>query len=355
MEKTKNLQKTDKCGIMKNVRVKTKRRVYIILIKKLKYGTKEMMKVFSIMAIGLGLIIAIILIKYKPIYEVQIQGATIGYVNDQKSFEEKISKEIVNQEGENVDSVVLNTQPEYELKLISKSKETNEDEIIAKLKDETSITYKYFAVTLDDKIQSNVNTLEEAKKIVEDIKAEYSNEIELNLQVIAQYTNNIQEINTETIEVAENSLQKSVDLKIEDNNAVKINGIKLASMPINSNVRTIISSRFGEISSRRMSAHKGLDIACASGTDIKAIADGTVVFAGYDSNGLGYAIKIDHGNSVETVYGHCSKLYVEVGQMVSAGDVIAAVGSTGNSTGPHLHLEIRIDGVAKNPQWYIYN
>lgn len=307
------------------------------------------------MAIGLGLIIAIILIKYKPTYEVEIQGVKLGYVNSQKSFEEKISKEIVNQVGENIDFVVLNAQPEYELKLMSKNQETNEDEIIAKLKNETSITYKYFAVTLDDQIQACVNTLDEAKKVVEDIKVEYSDEIELNLQVIEQYTNNLEEINTETIEIAETSLQKSVDLKIEDNNAVKVNGIKLASMPIDSNVRTIISSRFGEISSRRTSAHKGLDIACSIGTDIKVIADGTVVFSGYDTTGLGYAIKVDHGNGVETVYGHCSKLYASVGQTVVAGDVIAAVGSTGNSSGPHLHLEIRIDGVAMNPQWYMYN
>ena len=70
--------------------------------------------------------------------------------------------------------------------------------------------------------------------------------------------------------------------------------------------------------------------------------------------GLGYAIKVDHGNGVQTVYGHCSKLYAQKGQEVKAGDIIAAVGSTGNSTGPHLHLEIRINGVAMNPQWYIY-
>ena len=329
--------------------------MYIILINKLKYGTKEMMKVFSIMAVGFGLIISIILIKYKPTYEVTIQGIKLGYVNSKNSFEEKISEEIVNQKGQNIDFVVLNTQPEYELKLMSKSEETNEEQIIAKLKDETSITYKYFAVTLDDEIQASVNTIDEAKKVVEDIKTEYSNQIELNLQVIEKYTNNLQEINTETIEVAETSLQKAVDLKIEDNNAIKVNGIKLAAMPIDSNVNTIISSRFGEVSNVRYSAHKGLDIACKQGTDIKVIADGTVTFSGYDNTGLGYAIKVDHGNGVQTVYGHCSKLYATVGQTVKAGDIIAAVGSTGNSTGPHLHLEIRVNGVPMNPQWYIYN
>ena len=65
-------------------------------------------------------------------------------------------------------------------------------------------------------------------------------------------------------------------------------------------------------------------------------------------------VKIDHGNGVETWYAHCSKIYTRVGQKVKAGDVISAVGSTGNSTGPHLHLEIRINGVAINPQKYLY-
>ena len=124
-------------------------------------------------------------------------------------------------------------------------------------------------------------------------------------------------------------------------------------MPIDSHVRTMISSRYGEVSSIRSSAHKGLDIACKTGTDIKAIADGTVVYSAYDGS-YGYVIRIEHGNGVQTTYAHCSKLYAKVGQKVTAGEVISAVGSTGNSTGPHLHLEIRVNGVPMNPQKYIY-
>ncbi len=349
------MQRLEKYAIIEDVRVKTKRRVYIILKRKLKYGTKEIIKFFSIIAIGLGIIIVIISMKYKPTYEVKIQGVKLGYVKSKNSFEEQISEEIVNQVGTNIDYVVLNAQPEYELKLVSRMQETNENEIIAKLQDETSITYKYFAVTLDQKIKSCVNTLEEATIVVDDIKSEYANNIELDLQVVEKYTNNLQEINTETLEVAETSLHDAVDLKIEeDNKAIKINGIKLSSMPLDSNVSKIISSRFGEVSTVRKSAHKGLDIACAAGTPIKVMSKGTVVFAGYDANGLGNAIRVDHGNGVQTVYGHCSELYAKVGETLSAGDVIAAVGSTGNSTGPHLHLEIRINGVAMNPQWYVY-
>lgn len=70
--------------------------------------------------------------------------------------------------------------------------------------------------------------------------------------------------------------------------------------------------------------------------------------------GYGYLIIIDHGNNIQTYYGHCSKLYTKVGDEVEAGDVIAAVGSTGNSTGNHLHFEIRKNGEQINPQKYIY-
>lgn len=71
--------------------------------------------------------------------------------------------------------------------------------------------------------------------------------------------------------------------------------------------------------------------------------------------GYGYLIIIAHENGVQTYYGHCSKLYAKEGETVEAGDQIAAVGSTGNSTGNHLHFEIRVNGSQVNPQKYLYN
>ena len=115
-----------------------------------------------------------------------------------------------------------------------------------------------------------------------------------------------------------------------------------------------ITSRYGAVESVRDHAHGGLDIAAPEGTKIKAAAEGTVSYSDW-MGGYGYLIIIDHENGVQTYYGHCSKLYAKVGQKVEPGDIIAAVGSTGNSTGNHLHFEIRIDGVTQNPQKYIYN
>lgn len=98
--------------------------------------------------------------------------------------------------------------------------------------------------------------------------------------------------------------------------------------------------------------HTGMDIATKTGTPIYATAAGTVQIATQRS-GYGKYIVIDHGNGLQTYYLHCSALYVTVGQKVNQGQTIAAVGQTGNATGPHLHIEFRVNGVVKNPASYI--
>lgn len=100
--------------------------------------------------------------------------------------------------------------------------------------------------------------------------------------------------------------------------------------------------------------HNGLDLAAPSGTAIMAAGDGTVVAAGWCNCGLGYYVEIDHGDGYHTLYGHmASQPYVSVGQSVAQGDTIGPVGSTGISTGPHVHFMVRIDGTAVNPEDYL--
>lgn len=99
-------------------------------------------------------------------------------------------------------------------------------------------------------------------------------------------------------------------------------------------------------------SHKGVDLAAPTGTPIYATADGIVGKAQWFSS-YGLYIRIDHGADLETRYAHMSKLAVAAGERVKKGDVIGYVGSTGRSTGPHLHYEVRIDGVAVNPIPYM--
>ncbi|NQT49556.1 peptidoglycan DD-metalloendopeptidase family protein [Candidatus Kuenenbacteria bacterium] len=98
--------------------------------------------------------------------------------------------------------------------------------------------------------------------------------------------------------------------------------------------------------------HRGLDIAGPSGTPLYAAEAGTVERSGW-SNGYGYNVIINHGNGVKTLYGHASKLYVSKGEKVAKGQTIAAMGSTGWSTGPHIHFEVIVGGVKKNPLSYV--
>ncbi|WP_052210473.1 M23 family metallopeptidase [Thermoanaerobacter sp. YS13] len=94
--------------------------------------------------------------------------------------------------------------------------------------------------------------------------------------------------------------------------------------------------------------HTGIDIAAETGADIVAAGDGQVIFAGY-YGGYGYAVIIDHGDGISTLYGHNSVLLVKEGDIVKRGQVIAKAGSTGWATGPHLHFEVRKNGVPVNP------
>ena len=98
--------------------------------------------------------------------------------------------------------------------------------------------------------------------------------------------------------------------------------------------------------------HEGLDIAANPGTPVVAVAEGMVSYVGHEK-GYGKLVAIDHGHDIKTRFAHNSKITVKLGQKVSRGDVIALVGTTGRSSGPHLHYEVRVMGVPVNPENYI--
>jgi murein DD-endopeptidase MepM/ murein hydrolase activator NlpD len=103
---------------------------------------------------------------------------------------------------------------------------------------------------------------------------------------------------------------------------------------------------------KKKKMHTGIDINASQGVSITAANKGTVIVAGWQS-GYGYTVIIDHGGGISTLYAHCSRLLVGVGSKVNAGAVIAKVGSTGLSTGPHLHFEVRKNGATQDPLKYV--
>ncbi len=317
-----------------------------ISIKKFKFYTKETTKYLNIVLIAIGFIISIILIKYKPMYEVKISGESIGYIENKQAINETIKNNIEDLNQANIENIELTKKPEYELKLVEKSQEKNDDEIIVALQKELEITYKYYEIASKDEVIEKVEDKETAEKLVNEIKE--LSDSEINLTINEKTTNALEEVQIDKLEVAKaNTIEKlNIDTTEEISN---INGIKIATLPVTGT----ISSRYGVSSKIRVSTHTGLDIATTTGTPIKVVADGTVTFAAY-SGSYGYLVKVDHGNGVETWYGHTSKMLVKAGQEVKSGDTIALVGSTGNSTGPHLHFEVRINGEHVNPQKYLY-
>ncbi|WP_227762591.1 peptidoglycan DD-metalloendopeptidase family protein [Zhaonella formicivorans] len=114
---------------------------------------------------------------------------------------------------------------------------------------------------------------------------------------------------------------------------------------------------FGTITSgfgwRKKEFHHGLDIAAKKGTSIKAIDAGRVIFSGWKNSVYGYTVIIDHGGDIKAVYAHNSKNLVKTGEWVKAGQTIGLVGSTGRTTGPHLHLEIHLKDQPVNPKRYL--
>lgn len=126
--------------------------------------------------------------------------------------------------------------------------------------------------------------------------------------------------------------------------------------PVGSDWESRVTSEFGYRSdpfTGQSSGHTGIDIAVPTGTPVRAALPGVVTTATYNAGGYGYYVKIDHGNGMVTLYAHNSKLLVKAGDTVEAGDMVSLSGSTGRSTGPHLHFEVRVNGQRVNPRSYL--
>lgn len=155
----------------------------------------------------------------------------------------------------------------------------------------------------------------------------------------------------------------STDIRLEEVrqqellDAVRSNRDILASTPSIWPTEGYVTSPFGMRRSPftgKAEFHKGIDIANSRGTPIYAPANGEVTFVG-EQNAYGNTILIQHGNGLSTRYAHLSRYAVKVGQQIKRGDIIAYMGNTGRSTGPHLHYEVRVNGVCVNPMRYILN
>lgn len=340
------------------------------MFKKIMIHTRRGMKFIVLFMIAAFLIVGAVAFLYKPTYSVFINGEQVGYTENRTGLQHKINDYIEKGEGSNnVAFVQVANLPEYKLCLLKKNIVTNDDEIFNNIKQQGITYYRYYAIVDNQEEKAYVSNFEEAENVVNGLKEKNSSNIE-NMSIVEKYEVELKDlVSTEDaisklyvqpaqkITVAKNATNTSTS-KYSASGSVNTAGTT-SSAKANLGIALIrpvsgtITSRFGVGSRIRRSSHTGLDIATSTGTPIAAAASGTVTFSGYKGS-YGNMLVISHGNGVQTYYGHCSKLYVSAGTQVSQGQIIGAVGSTGNSTGPHLHLEVRVNGVAYNPQNYVY-
>lgn len=225
----------------------------------------------------------------------------------------------------------------------------------------------------------NINTLREQQNLISQKKEEISkqkNDLERQKSLYTKlqnqnryertrYLSKIQATQTELSKIQNDrrllesaldeleDLSKSMESEIRDiqNKSRNALGTGKYMWPVSGDITSYFGYRIHPILKKRK-YHSGLDIAASSGTPIAASDTGVVIFSARNG-GYGLMVTIDHGAGISTIYAHCSRLLVKKGQKVTKGQTIARVGSTGLSTGPHLHFEVRRDGVPVNPLDYI--
>ena len=337
------------------------------MFKKVLIHTRRSMKLIILISVAILFILAIVASFYKISYSVSLDGQVLGYTDNKSKLQTQINEYIENGESQNTAFVQVDSLPQYKMCLLKRDVSSNDENIFDTIKSTGTTYYRYYAILENQEEKVYVPDFSEAEEIVNQLKEKNSTNIDnitisekydTELKVMDNIDDAVASLYIEPKNVVVASSKKTTTSKKTStgtvNTAMTISGTKVAlGITLAKPVSGIISSRFGARSSIRSSAHTGLDIATSTGTPVSAAASGTVTFAGWKGS-YGYLMVITHSNGVQTYYGHCSKLYFSAGDTVSQGQTIAAVGSTGNSTGPHLHFEIRVNGVAYNPQNYVY-
>lgn len=321
------------------------------ILKNIVIYLRAWIKIIVMLLIGLAIIGFIVFVVYKPMYSVNLNGEFIGYTEDRGKLQKKITSYMQSGDKQNIAFVEIETLPEYNLCLLQKDISANDDEVFEKIISSGVSYYKYYAIIENGEEKFYVSTFDEAAAIIDTLKSKNSQNKD-TVTYTVKYETELKEFSDKDTTVA--ALYKEMPVvkskkKVVTNKSIDSSTSALG-IALMEPVKGVITSRFG---SRRSGTHTGLDIATSLGTPIKAASSGVVSYAGWKGS-YGYLVVIDHTTSIQTYYAHCSKIYVTEGQQVSQGETIAAIGSTGNSTGPHLHLEIRVNGSVRNPQTYLY-
>lgn len=325
-------------------------------IKKAFVHVRSSLKIIFLIIIAAILVLAILSISYKPMYSVTIDGEFVGYTANKTNLQKRINEYIKNGEQNNTAFIDIKNLPEYSLCLLKRNNQTDDDKIFEKVKGTSTTYYEYYAIVEGTEEKYYVATKENAEDIINKLKEKNSNNASTLAYTQIHSTEMKDFSDVDTVVTALYKKKVVVASTSSSSSSSQLWGTMSYEAPslgisLIKPISGTISSRFGMRSS---GTHKGLDIAGSVGTPIVAAASGTVTVVQHSSVSYGNCVKISHGNGVETLYAHCSTISVTQGQYVSQGQTIATRGSTGNSTGPHLHFEVRVNGNSVNPQNYVY-
>ncbi|WP_052447562.1 M23 family metallopeptidase [Clostridium polynesiense] len=216
---------------------------------------------------------------------------------------------------------------------------------------------KLLAASKNDNLNLEIDTLEKyTEEISPKVTIKSSNELNVGESKTQQGENGSKEIEKKTLYINDKKVKEIIikeTITKQPKETIILQGSRLTeeklsavlAKPSRGSVTSFYGMRWGKM-------HKGTDFAGKIGDPITAALDGRVKEARFEPT-YGNMVILSHGNGIETLYGHCSSLKVKEGQRVNKGDIIAEVGNTGRSTGPHLHFEVRINGIAKDSLKYI--
>lgn len=331
-----------------------------------RFITSIFIKVIITMLVAFSIMISLVLITYRPVYSVNLDGKELGFVISKSALQKEINNYIQYGDSENVGYILLNESPKYEFKLAKKEIPTKEEAIFATIKDSCEVYYRVYVIQVDGKDYGIAENLATAQEIIDKVNEQQDKYFEkAQLTIYEKYEKEYNAIDNIEVSVAEifepikEENDKIIKMVSTPSSKSAVSEAVLASLKttikdLNFAVpvqNATITSRYGW-RKNGTEFHTGLDLAANIGTPITVAESGIVTCARWSGN-YGYLVKVQHAGGYETYYAHCSRFNVKVGDEVKKGDVIAFIGSTGKSTGPHVHLEIRYEGKTLNPQDFL--
>ena len=291
-------------------------------------------------------------------YEVYVNGRAVACVRDINAAD-AITNMVYSELCSRFSDLVIDKDTVYLSVIANKEAMSSEQDIRNNIINALNTKVKAVEMSIDGSKVAILANEKEGQKVIELVTKHFSTKEGPNNSKFSAISSDVKYKSVDTlvsqVDVVEGTVGKLVantekglqpGVKISYKSAVEKSSNVSMAVPSRGSISSSFGQRWGRM-------HEGIDIAANTGEPIYAAMDGKVVYSGW-ANGYGKMIRIQHKNNIETIYGHCSRLRVAVGTSVKKGQLIGDVGSTGNSTGPHLHFEVRIQGKPVNPYPYIY-